>query len=216
MKLNLPSKITIARIALILPVIVFYALLRISNWFVIPMTAFYVIASCTDFIDGHIARSRNMVTTLGKFLDPIADKVLVATGLIIIVNMGMFKLVGVIGAIIILGRELAISAFRQIAASKGVIMAADKLGKLKTVFTLIAIPAIFLARLLFINITFVRVIGYIFYIFGFVMFVISLILTVVSGYNYIVSNKKVFEDNDEHQDGDVTATDDSPSDDLKI
>ena len=130
MKLNLPSKITIARIALILPVIVFYALLRVSNWFVIPMTAFYVIASCTDFIDGHIARSRNMVTTLGKFLDPIADKVLVATGLIIIVNMGMFKLVGVIGAIIILGRELAISAFRQIAASKGVIMAADKLGKL--------------------------------------------------------------------------------------
>ncbi len=69
MKLNLPSKITIARIALILPVIVFYALLRVSNWFVIPMTAFYVIASCTDFIDGHIARSRNMVTTLGKFLE---------------------------------------------------------------------------------------------------------------------------------------------------
>lgn len=216
MKLNLPSKITIARILLIIPVVILYALLRHYwqwRWLVIPMTAFYVLASCTDFIDGHIARSRNMVTTLGKFLDPIADKVLVATGLIIIVDMGTLGIVGVIGAIIILGRELAISAFRQIAASKGVIMAADKLGKLKTVFTLIAIPALFLSYLrMYVNITAIHIIGFIFYVFGFVMFIVSLILTIVSGYNYIVSNKKVFDDNENNDDNII----DKPTDDLKI
>ena len=79
MKINLPTKITLARMALIPLVIIFYYLQIVHPAFILVMTLIFILASCTDFIDGHIARSRNMVTTLGKFLDPIADKALVVT-----------------------------------------------------------------------------------------------------------------------------------------
>lgn len=197
MKLNLPTKITIARIALIPLVVIFYYLRTVFSFSIVIMTAIYVLASCTDFIDGHLARSRNLVTTLGKFLDPIADKVLVATGLFIIVDSGVLALwsIGMLGSIVIIGRELAISAFRQIAATKGVVMAADKLGKVKTIFTLIAIPALFLGMYRYISSNeIVATIGSVFWWFGLIMFVLSIILTIVSGFNYLKCNRHVFED----------------------
>ena len=196
MNMNLPTKITVARIALIPLVLILYYLIPVSPVFILLMTAVYIFASATDAIDGHIARSRNLVTTLGKFLDPIADKVLVLAGLFIIVDSGVLSWgrLGMLGSVIILARELAISAFRQIAASKGVIMAADKLGKIKTIFTLICIPALFLGMYKWHDNNAIHIIGEIFFWFGAVMFALSVILTIWSGINYIVKNKQVFVD----------------------
>jgi len=144
--MNLPNKITISRICMI-PV--FGAIFFIDfpyHYFVSALV--FIVAACTDFVDGHIARKYNLVTNLGKFLDPIADKVLVSTALIFIlvkpeiltVLWGGWTLVfaGVCVAVI-LARELIVSGFRMVAASTGLVLAADKVGKLKTTFQDIAI-----------------------------------------------------------------------------
>ena len=141
--MNLPNKISIARICLIpLFVLIFFLNVIPFNYGIAAII--FVIAAGTDFIDGRIARKRNLVTNLGKFLDPIADKVLVATAFILMLaaKEDLFGRLGnltnavyiivTICVCIILARELIISAFRQIAAANGIIMAAEKLGKYKT------------------------------------------------------------------------------------
>jgi CDP-diacylglycerol--glycerol-3-phosphate 3-phosphatidyltransferase len=158
------------------------------------------LAACTDFIDGYIARSRGLVTNLGKFLDPIADKVLVSTAMILILTMynglfakfeGMAFALYVITAIcicIILARELIISAFRQIAAVNGVVMAADKLGKFKTIFQDIALVVLLFTA------DFTGIAGIIIGWIGFGVFAIATILTVWSGIAYVMNNKQVLKD----------------------
>lgn len=160
----------------------------------------FVVAACTDFIDGYIARSRGLVTNLGKFLDPIADKVLVATAMILLLTMkdSLFAVFGVaqnaiyiataISVCVILARELIISAFRQIAAANGVVMAAEKLGKYKTTFQDVSIFVLILAA----NCGAASV--YVAWA-GIALFAVATVLTVWSGIAYVLKNKQVLKDN---------------------
>ena len=154
--MNLPNKISLTRICMIPIFVVFFFLDIVPFHFGIAAIIFAV-AACTDFVDGYIARSRGLVTNLGKFLDPIADKVLIATAMILVLTMkdSLFVMLGVaadaayvattVCICIILARELIISAFRQIAAANGVVMAAEKLGKYKAACQDVAIFVLILA-----------------------------------------------------------------------
>ena len=201
--MNLPNKITLIRIFMIPVFVTLFFLNGILPFNYGIAAILFALAACTDFIDGHIARSRGLVTNLGKFLDPIADKVLVSTAMILILTMkdSLFTNFGtsaewlyiatVVCVCIIMARELIISAFRQIAAANGVIMAADKLGKFKTIFQDVAIFVLIFAAG-WVNQSsdldkFLAVIG-------FVLFAVATILTVWSGISYVVKNKKVLKD----------------------
>lgn len=191
--MNLPTKITITRIAMIPLLIILYCVyMAIGSKALCIVTALlYIATGTTDFIDGYLARKNNMVTTLGKFLDPIADKVLVLTGLAFIIEgnfMYGIPFAAMICAIVILARELIIGLFRQIAASKNFILAADVWGKIKTVLTLVAI-----STLMFVPVggTFGEVVMWI----GSILLIAATVITVYSGVHYIVSNKLLFKDN---------------------
>ena len=197
--MNLPNKITLSRICLIPVFAVIFFLDRIPYNYCIAGIIF-VIAACTDFIDGHIARSRGLVTNLGKFLDPIADKVLVSTALIFLLVrpetltvlwQGDWVLVyaGVCVAVV-LERELLVIGFRMVAASTGLDLAADKIGKVKTTFQDIAI-----AMLLFgANFFGVSAASRAFNAIGIVALGIAAVLTIWSGISYIVKNRSVFKE----------------------
>lgn len=202
--MNLPTKVTLARIALIPIFVLFYCLKGVFAQYYIPMTIMFIIASCTDFIDGNLARKHNMVTDLGKFLDPIADKILVVAGMIVLLKMNfvtasgevysvLAPYFGEICVILILAREFIIGVFRQMAAKKGTVMAADKLGKAKTVVTLIALPMLMLVPFINENNIVIHWIGVVWLFLGWVLFGVATILTVVSGFNYIWKNRQVFE-----------------------
>ena len=198
--MNLPNKITLTRICMI-PVFVLFFFLDGVLPFARGIGAIvFVLAACTDFIDGHIARSRGLVTNLGKFLDPIADKVLVSTAMLLLLTIkeslfartgewadGLYVLMAVC-ICIIMARELIISAFRQIAAANGVVMAADKLGKFKTIFQDIAIAVLLFAS------DFVEFFGGFLFGVGGVTFLAATVLTVWSGIAYVVNNKQVLKD----------------------
>lgn len=192
MKLNLPNKLSIIRICLIPVFTAVFYIPQIPYRFLISAIIF-VVAACTDFLDGYIARKYNMVTNLGKFLDPIADKVLVSTALIVMLTVPTIApwYTGIAVAII-LARELIVSGFRMVAASRGMVLAADKLGKAKTIFQDVAI-----ALLLVSGENFLIVSGYeIFNLVGLVLLAIATVLTIVSGVNYLVKNRAVLKDND--------------------
>ena len=195
--MNLPTKLTFLRMILI-PV--FVTLFFVNFPFhCVAATGVFVIASFTDFLDGYLARKYDQVTNLGKFLDPIADKMLVACALFaIVLKTGEFQIWTTVCAMIILCRELMISGFRIVASSKNVVLAADKLGKIKTVLQMCALICLLpITDLIsaaekassswqtFIDITF--------YI-GFALLALSTIMAIVSGINYIVKNKQVLND----------------------
>ena len=191
--MNLPNKITVSRLILIPFFVLVYYLGFHGHYFV--ATAIFAIASITDFLDGHIARKRNLVTDLGKFLDPIADKVLVLVALTIMLSdtdidvFLMNQLIGAIGVSIIITRELAVSSLRMLAAKNGKVLAADKMGKIKTFLTDVAIIVLIaVGDLYWINSAFANAI----HIVGVVLFVISVIITILSGVSYLVKNKEVF------------------------
>ena len=135
MKLTIASKITIARICLI-PVFVACYYIFNEGWQVVIPTLIFVIAALTDWVDGYLARSRNEVTNFGKFMDPIADKLLTAAAFVLLVYDGRMSAVS---TIIILSREFIISGFRLIAVERKLVIAAGWLGKIKTVTQIIAI-----------------------------------------------------------------------------
>ena len=137
--MNLPNKLTLLRICLI-PVFVILMLSQVSNFFLISCIIF-IIASITDFLDGKIARKYNLVTDFGKFMDPLADKLLVTAALISLVEL---QLVPAWAAIVIIAREFAVSGLRTIAASEGLVIAASWWGKIKTVIQIIAIVLLLL------------------------------------------------------------------------
>lgn len=206
--MNLPNKITLTRICMIpVFVAVFYCGL-LSPWCFLASAVVFVLAAATDALDGHIARSRNLVTNLGKFLDPIADKVLVSTAFILLLTVpaaftvepfGQGGLIaGGVCIAVILARELIVSGFRMIAAGKNVVLAADKLGKIKTTTQDIAI-VLLLASMTFLTLAagpdetlFLAGKGVAYA--GLAFFVLCTVFTVVSGLNYILKNKRVFRD----------------------
>ena len=201
--MNLPNKISIVRICMI-PVFVLVFFLEGILPFAQGIAAtIFVLAACTDFIDGYIARSRGLVTNLGKFLDPIADKVLVSTAMLLLLTMEekLFDPLGkwiyiviTICVCLIMARELIISAFRQIAAANGVIMAADKLGKYKTIVQDIAIAVLIFAGG-FADFFKEGILWHQYLaIIGIVLFVFATVLTVWSGIAYVWNNKQVLKD----------------------
>ena len=132
--LNLPNKITLSRIFAV-PVIII--LLYYENRVTCLLACIgFLLASVTDLVDGHIARRSNMVTSFGKFLDPLADKVLISSLLVMLVHLGR---VDAWIAIVIICRELIITGLRGIAADEGVVIAADRYGKWKTILQMVAL-----------------------------------------------------------------------------
>lgn len=197
--MNLANKLTIFRIILV-PIMVIIPFLGIQGeLFSIPITyliidLIFIIASITDKLDGYIARSRNQVTTFGKFLDPLADKILVLTAMIMLVEMG--RLPAWI-PVIVLSREFIVSGYRLIAVEKGgKVIAASVWGKLKTVTQMIAIILAFVDLNAFGECFTGNLTGF---AFGLnlvvtVMMIIQTIATIFSGYEYLKKGKDLFKD----------------------
>ena len=176
--MNLPNKLTILRMIMIVPFVVFMLAPiggAAGKWIAL---ALFVAASLTDLLDGKIARKYNLVTTFGKFMDPLADKLLVCSALICLVELGRIPSWIVI---IIISREFIISGFRLVASDKGVVIAASWWGKFKTTFQMVMIV------LMIADIAALSIVTQI------VMW-IALILTVVSLIDYLVKNKDVMKD----------------------
>ncbi len=197
--MNLPNKLTLLRLILIpFFIAAFYLGFFAGHYFV--ALGIFVVASLTDFLDGYIARKYNMVTDLGKFLDPIADKVLVLAGLIVLIadpyETNVFGRIGIIGIIyggvgvsIIMAREMVVSSLRMMAAKKGIVLAAEMTGKVKTFFTDVTIIVLLLAGDL---LNFAPDVGVVFDYIGLACFGISVLLTIISGCSYLIKNKEVF------------------------
>ena len=192
--MNIPNKLSMLRIILI-PFMLFFYLADFVPYGKIIAIAIFIVAAFTDMLDGHIARKYNLVTNLGKLLDPIADKLLVMSALLlVVVDYTIPHPYGVIVAIIIIGRELLISAFRQIAASKNFVMAADKLGKIKTITQDIALPLLFLISFLTNNVSINSNVLFVIQIIGYILIGLATLLTIISGANYLIKNKEVLKD----------------------
>lgn len=192
--MNLPNKLTLMRVVMI-PLFVLFFYLGFSGHYFVALGVF-ALASFTDYLDGHIARKYNLVTNLGKFLDPIADKVLVATALIVMLTRpeyftsylgGWALVVAGCGVSVILARELLVGGFRMVAADAGIVIAADKVGKVKTVTQMVSIILLLLwggFAQFFAGYTAVKVLNLV----ALSLFALAIILTVISGANYIVKN----------------------------
>lgn len=173
--MNLPNRLTLLRVIMVPFFIVFY----IKSYFLISFVLF-VLASLTDLLDGHIARKRNLISNFGKIMDPLADKILVYSAFCLMVENG---LVPAWMLIVILVREFAVSGMRTVAASEGIVVAADLSGKIKTVLQMIAVPMLILTGVILSDIWFTL---------SMAMLWASLIMTVYSGIQYIYKNRKVF------------------------
>ena len=144
--MNLPNKLTLLRVCLI-PFFVVFA--RMSPlWAQLVALAIYAAACITDALDGHLARANNQITTFGKFLDPLADKLLVMTALI---AFTFERLIDPVAVVIILSREFMVTGLRLVVAGEGVVVAAGIWGKLKTAFTMVALIAVMALQIFFPN-----------------------------------------------------------------
>ena len=171
MSLNLPNKLTIFRVILI-PV---FIIALMSGIIPEPVNRYvgvviFCVASFTDYLDGHIARKYNLVTNFGKFMDPLADKLLVSSALICMIELGFLPAWIVI---IIISREFIITGFRLIAAEGGLVIAASWWGKIKTVTQMLMIILVLLG------------VGG---IIGNILIILATVFTVISGVDYIVKN----------------------------
>lgn len=176
--MNLPNKLTLLRIFLI-PIFVIIMLSQINNSFLISCVVF-IVASITDFLDGRIARKYNLVTDFGKFMDPLADKLLVLSALICMIE---FDLVAGWMVIIIVARELTVSILRAIAADNGKVIAASGGGKIKTTSQMIAIILLLIGAN-FSQDTLILV--------GTIAMYIATFFTLYSGIDYLYKNKELF------------------------
>ena len=191
--MTLPNKLTLIRIFLIPVMIIIYyipwftdniAFLNVT-WLYLVEFVIFLIASVTDFFDGHIARSKNLVTTFGKFADPLADKMLVFSAMAILMcdttELSVTgRLMPMWAFVIMIIREFMVSGIRMLVASKGVVIAAGKLGKFKTFTTMVAICVLFFSQLH-------PVIAYS----GQILMYVACIFTVVSGIEYFWKSRKV-------------------------
>lgn len=191
--MNLANKLTLLRIVLIpFFIVCFYIPSLIVNTvsinnYLIPYAnllglIIFLLAAITDFIDGYVARKYNMITDFGKFMDPLADKLLVTAALLVLLENGLIS--GWV-VFIILAREFIVTGFRTIAASKGVVIAAGWLGKIKTVVQFIMISTLLL-------------LNYPFEIFNWpvdrIFIALAVVLTVASGIEYIYKNLHIFDE----------------------
>ena len=213
MKMNLPNKLTIMRVILV-PIFVIIGYCTIPGEFLGVATKFwimneiFIIASFTDFLDGYIARKNNLVTTLGKFLDPLADKILVLSALVMLVE---FERIPAWIPAIVLTREFLVSGYRLIAVEKGgKVIAASIWGKIKTVTQMIAIILMFATPFAFFQ--FIQLttnaqnafessflipatpIQYGINLLGSIFMAVSVIATIFSGWNYLKGSKSLFQD----------------------
>ena len=184
--MNLPNKLTVLRVIMIpffvVSLLAFHGEVRLLRNLA---AAIFIVASLTDMLDGKIARKRNLVTTFGKFADPLADKMLVLISLMILMNQGNivtvgidFRLVPMWGLAIILIRELTISGIRLVAAQRGEVIAAGWAGKVKTFVTMIAIFVLFFGGLW-------KIVDFI----GVILMYVSIFLTVYSGAIYMYNSR---------------------------
>ncbi|MFC4320111.1 CDP-diacylglycerol--glycerol-3-phosphate 3-phosphatidyltransferase [Litchfieldia salsa] len=190
--MNLPNKITVARIFLI-PIFII-VMLDLFSWgdvniasMQIPLAhligaIIFIFASATDWVDGYIARKYNLVTNLGKFLDPLADKLLVSAALIVLVELGSVPAWMVI---VIITREFAVTGLRLLIAERGEVSAAKMLGKIKMWAQVVAISVLLLHNFPF---------AFLSIPFDIIALWIAVIFTVVSGWDYFAKNKDVFID----------------------
>ena len=215
--MNLANKLTVLRMILV-PIFVVIGYLGTlgvitGEWLGIPtsfwlMNLIFIIASITDKLDGYIARSRNQVTTFGKFLDPLADKILVLTALVMLVEYG--KIPAWI-PVIVLAREFLVSGYRLVAVEKGgKVIAASIWGKLKTVTQMIAIILVFIDRFNFFDFiiantnkaealassiqVYMTTPELVFNVITSVLMLVSVVATIFSGYDYLKGGKDLFKD----------------------
>ena len=177
--MNTPNKLTVARMILV-PFLVVFLLTgwggEANRWICL---AIFVAASVTDWFDGHLARKYNLITNFGKFMDPLADKLLVISALICMIEV---DLVSSWMVIIIVARELTVSILRAIAAADGKVIAASGGGKLKTISQMIAIPLLLLG---------VQFGSNILLSIGNITILIATLLTLYSGWEYLYKNKNL-------------------------
>ena len=178
--MNLPNKLTTFRVILI-PFFVFFMLapnMTGINHYI--AAAIFIVASLTDLLDGKIARKYNLVTNFGKFMDPLADKLLVCSAMICLIQTGQLAAWIVV---IIIAREFIISGFRLVASDNGIVIAASYWGKFKTTFQMLMV----IVLILNVQMPFFQILGKI-------LTYAALILTVVSLIDYIVKNKDVLKE----------------------
>ena len=174
--MNLPNKLTVLRVLMIVPFVVFMLTDlggAYGHWIALGI---FCVASFTDFLDGYIARKYSLITNFGKFMDPLADKLLVCAAMICLVQTGQLAAWVVI---VIISREFIISGFRLIASDNQIVIAASPWGKFKTVFQMLMV-IVLIANL-----------GGVFDVIGSVLIWISLVLTVVSLIDYVWKNRQV-------------------------
>lgn len=181
-KINLPNKITILRMIVVI-LMIGVALLPFDNGFKIGSLEYtytnvgilllFIIGSFSDYLDGHLARKNNLVTTFGKFMDPIADKLLVNTIFIILASSGIIHW---LIAVIMIGRDIVVDGIRMVVVEQGKVIAASKLGKLKTVTQMVAI----ILLLAIPNVAWIQVFA-----------VIAALCSLVSGLDYFFKNKNI-------------------------
>ncbi len=190
--MNLPNKLTVLRIIL-MPVMVLLFYLELY----ITASVVFIFAALTDMLDGKIARKNNIVTVFGKFVDPLADKLINIAAIIILTSKvstsqdPWYATLVAIATVIIVSRETIITSLRALAAKEGVVIAADKLGKIKTVLQDIAIVGMFLDESPYIDQ--IQFLGELVHWTTVVMLVAALFLTILSGINYFTSNKEIIE-----------------------
>ncbi|MDI9502034.1 MAG: CDP-diacylglycerol--glycerol-3-phosphate 3-phosphatidyltransferase [Tissierellia bacterium] len=173
--MNLANKLTIARVLLIPVFILVYYTSGVGFWAALV----FGIATITDTLDGYIARSRKLITTFGKFADPLADKILVTSALILLVGS---RIIPAWAVILIIAREFIVTGFRILAASERITIAASPLGKLKTITQFVAILLLLLGNPFFGS-----------FPMDLLMFYLSVLLTIVSGADYLLRNKQVLD-----------------------
>jgi len=178
--MNIPNRLTLFRILIIPLIVVLYYVKPDRHEYDIfnsIIGGLFMIGAATDFLDGYLARRDNRITTFGKFLDPIADKMLVITALLLLVDSGVVQVWIVI---VILSRDFLVNGVRLLAAGEGQVLAAGTLGKLKTTITMIAI-----ILLLFYGLDEMLLLG------GRVLIYTGVFLTIISGVEYLYKNKAV-------------------------
>lgn len=189
--MNLANKLTMLRIFLV-PIFLIFIAVKGIPYGTIVATLIFIIASLTDQLDGYIARSRNQITTFGKFMDPLADKLLVTAALISLVEL---QIVPGIAAIIIIAREFAVSGLRTIAASEGTVISASWWGKLKTIIQIIAILLLLIqvnietSQNLTVAVANNHILNNFFTYGPKYALILAVIITIISGVDYFIKNK---------------------------
>ena len=173
--MNLPNKLTIFRVILV-PVFLIFLLGPFGYWSNIVAAIVFIVASATDMLDGYIARKYNMITNFGKFMDPLADKLLVCSAMICLIPSGKLPTAIVI---VIIAREFIISGFRLVASDNGIVIAANYWGKFKTVSQM-AMIIVLIADL-----------GGAFDLIGQILIWLALALTIISLIDYVWTNRQV-------------------------